>query len=128
GRIRERCVSYFTLRIIIILMKTIKDLYQTSTPLAMARQGKGPGATRKEAATERDWTRDTAADPQRAAAAVDELARLGVAALAGGDHSVVAPAAAARADALRLPFLCSSAGLHALTQPPTKWVRRPPPG
>src|SRR4051795_2434794 len=38
--------------------------------------------------------RDTAADPQRAAAAVDELARLDVAALAGEYHSVVARAAA----------------------------------
>src|SRR5215212_6519983 len=37
--------------------------------------------------------RDTAADPQRAAAAVDELARLGVSALAGEYHSVVARAA-----------------------------------
>src|SRR5262245_65286401 len=45
--------------------------------------------------------RDTAADPQRAAVAVDELARLGVTALAGEYHSVVARAAAARADALR---------------------------
>jgi ABC-type branched-subunit amino acid transport system substrate-binding protein len=57
--------------------------------------------------------RDTAADPRRAAAAVDELARLGVAALAGEYHSVVARAAAARADALGLPFLCS-----------TEWVAR----
>ena len=62
--------------------------------------------------------RDTAADPQRAAAAVDELARLGVAALAGEYHSVVARAAAARADALGLPFLCSSAVLDALTGQP----------
>src|SRR5262245_60187456 len=38
--------------------------------------------------------RDTAADPRRAEAAVDELARLGVAALAGEYHSVVARAAA----------------------------------
>jgi ABC-type branched-subunit amino acid transport system substrate-binding protein len=68
--------------------------------------------------------RDTAADPQRAAAAVDELARLGVAALAGEYHSVVARAAAARADALGLPFLCSSAVLDALTQQPTEWVAR----
>jgi ABC-type branched-subunit amino acid transport system substrate-binding protein len=59
--------------------------------------------------------RDTAADPQRAAAAVDELARLGVAALAGEYHS---------ADALDLPFLCSSAVLDALTEQPTKWVAR----
>jgi ABC-type branched-subunit amino acid transport system substrate-binding protein len=53
--------------------------------------------------------RDTAADPRRATAAVDELAGLGVAALAGEYHSVVARAAAAGADALGLPFLCSSA-------------------
>ncbi|HYI18451.1 MAG TPA: ABC transporter substrate-binding protein [Solirubrobacteraceae bacterium] len=68
--------------------------------------------------------RDTAADPQRAAAAVDELAGLGVAALAGEYHSVVARAAAARADALGLPFLCSSAVLDALTEQPTDWVAR----
>ncbi|MBL1117680.1 amino acid ABC transporter substrate-binding protein [Streptomyces sp. 110] len=68
--------------------------------------------------------RDTAADPQRAAAAVDELAQLGVAALAGEYHSVVARAAAARADALGLPFLCSSAVLDALTEQPTDWVAR----
>ncbi|MFE0450947.1 ABC transporter substrate-binding protein [Streptomyces sp. NPDC058914] len=68
--------------------------------------------------------RDTAADPRRAAAAVDDLARLGVAALAGEYHSVVARAAAARADALGLPFLCSSAVLDALTEQPTDWVAR----
>jgi ABC-type branched-subunit amino acid transport system substrate-binding protein len=68
--------------------------------------------------------RDTAADPQRAAAAVDELARMGVAGLAGEYHSVVARAAAARADALGLPFLCSSAVLDALTEQPTDWVAR----
>ncbi|HEY1489072.1 MAG TPA: ABC transporter substrate-binding protein [Micromonosporaceae bacterium] len=68
--------------------------------------------------------RDTAADPRRAAAAVEELARLGVAALAGEYHSVVARAAAARADALGLPFLCSSAVLDALTDAPTEWVAR----
>ncbi|MFC9294017.1 ABC transporter substrate-binding protein [Streptomyces sp. NPDC057011] len=68
--------------------------------------------------------RDTAADPQQAAAAVDELASLGVAALAGEYHSVVARAAAARADALGLPFLCSSAVLDALTDQPTDRVAR----
>ena len=31
GEYRRRCVSYFTLRIIVILMETIKDLYQTPT-------------------------------------------------------------------------------------------------
>jgi ABC-type branched-subunit amino acid transport system substrate-binding protein len=68
--------------------------------------------------------RDTAADPERAAAAVDELARLGVAALAGEYHSVAARAAVARADALGVPFLCSSAVLDALTEQPTNWVAR----
>ncbi|MEV6841405.1 ABC transporter substrate-binding protein [Streptomyces sp. NPDC051133] len=68
--------------------------------------------------------RDTAADPRRAEAAVDELARLGVAALAGEYHSVVARAAAARADALGLPFLCSSAVLDALTDRPAQQVAR----
>ncbi|WP_109505560.1 ABC transporter substrate-binding protein [Nocardioides speluncae] len=68
--------------------------------------------------------RDTAADPARAAAAVGDLARLGVAALAGEYHSVVARAAAARAAALGLPFLCSSAVLDALTEQPTDVVAR----
>lgn len=68
--------------------------------------------------------RDTAADPRKAEAAVDELARLGVAALAGEYHSVVARAAAARADALGLPYLCSSAVLDALTEQPTDRVAR----
>ncbi|EFL37307.1 ABC transporter substrate-binding protein [Streptomyces griseoflavus] len=68
--------------------------------------------------------RDTVADPERAAAAVDELAALGVAALAGEYHSVVARAVASRADALGVPFLCSSAVLDALTEEPTEWVAR----
>ncbi|MGD1217039.1 ABC transporter substrate-binding protein [Streptomyces krungchingensis] len=68
--------------------------------------------------------RDTAADPQKAAAAVDELARLGVAAVVGEYHSVVARSAAARADALGLPFLCASAVLDTLTDRPTPWVAR----
>ncbi|WMX43751.1 ABC transporter substrate-binding protein [Streptomyces roseicoloratus] len=68
--------------------------------------------------------RDTAADPGRAAAAVDELAGLGVAALAGEYHSVVARTAAARADAHGLPYLCSSAVLDALTDEPTDRVAR----
>lgn len=71
--------------------------------------------------------RDTAADPGQAVAAVDEFARLGVAAVAGEYHSVVARAAAIRADALGLPFLCSSAVLDALTGQPTDWVARLPP-
>jgi ABC-type branched-subunit amino acid transport system substrate-binding protein len=68
--------------------------------------------------------RDTAGDPQRAVTAVDELSRLGVVALAGEYHSVVARAAATKADALGLPFLCSSAVLDALTGEPTEWVAR----
>ncbi|MCX5199212.1 ABC transporter substrate-binding protein [Streptomyces sp. NBC_00249] len=68
--------------------------------------------------------RDTAADPERATAAVDELAGAGVAALAGEYHSVVARAAATRADALGLPFLCSSAVLDALTEQPTERIAR----
>ncbi|MBB6081403.1 ABC transporter substrate-binding protein [Streptomyces paradoxus] len=68
--------------------------------------------------------RDTAADPRRAEAAVEELARLGVTALAGEYHSVVARAAATRADALGLPFLCSSSVLDALTDQPTDWIAR----
>jgi ABC-type branched-subunit amino acid transport system substrate-binding protein len=68
--------------------------------------------------------RDTAADPQRAASAVDEFAGLGVAAVAGEYHSVVARAAATKAHALGLPFLCSSAVLDALTEQPTEWVAR----
>ncbi|MEU9294118.1 ABC transporter substrate-binding protein [Streptomyces sp. NPDC048266] len=68
--------------------------------------------------------RDTAADPLRAAAAMEEMAGLAVAAVAGEYHSVVARAAAAEADALRLPFLCSSAVLDALTEEPTDWVAR----
>lgn len=68
--------------------------------------------------------RDTAADPARAEAAVDELDALGVTALAGEYHSVVARAVAAHADARRLPFLCSSAVLDTLTDQPTDWVAR----
>ncbi|MFD7992653.1 ABC transporter substrate-binding protein [Streptomyces mexicanus] len=71
--------------------------------------------------------RDTAADPRRAVAAVEELAGLGVTVLAGEYHSVVARAAADRADALGVPFLCSSAVLDALVERPTHWVARLPP-
>jgi ABC-type branched-subunit amino acid transport system substrate-binding protein len=68
--------------------------------------------------------RDTAADPERAAAAVEELADQGVAALVGEYHSVVARAAATQADALGLPYLCSSAVLDVLTEQPSEWVAR----
>ncbi|MFI5766247.1 ABC transporter substrate-binding protein [Streptomyces sp. NPDC051563] len=68
--------------------------------------------------------RDTAADPERAVAAVEELAGLGAAAVVGEYHSVVARAAAERAEALGMPFLCSSAVLDALTEQPAQWVAR----
>ena len=55
---------------------------------------------------------------------MDELAHLSVAAVAGEYHSVAARAAAARADTLGLPFLCSSAVLDALTEQSTEWVAR----
>lgn len=68
--------------------------------------------------------RDTAADPERAASAVTEFAESGVVAISGEYHSVVARAAATRADALGLPFLCSSAVLDTLTEQSTEWVAR----
>jgi hypothetical protein len=43
-------VSHFTLRIIIILMETIKDLYQTPTPPAVVGVCTGPKWLSKEAA------------------------------------------------------------------------------
>lgn len=68
--------------------------------------------------------RDTAADAGRATAAIDELAQAGVTALAGEYHSVVARAAAARADSLGLPYLCSSAVIDRLTDRPSEWIAR----
>ena len=68
--------------------------------------------------------RDTAGDPAKAIAAVDELAQLGVVALAGEYHSVVARAIAARSAALELPYLCSSAVIDALIEEPTDWIAR----
>ncbi len=68
--------------------------------------------------------RDTAADPAKAEAAIDELYGLGIAALAGEYHSVVARTVAEKADGLELPFLCSSAVLDELVERPTQWVAR----
>lgn len=68
--------------------------------------------------------RDTAASPVAAGAAVEELAGLGVAALVGEYHSVAARAVAARADALRVPFLCSSAVIDELVGRPSDLVAR----
>ncbi|WP_308797829.1 ABC transporter substrate-binding protein [Agromyces silvae] len=68
--------------------------------------------------------RDTSADPHRAADAVRELERLDVVALVGEYHSVAAQAAAATADALGVPFLCSSAVLDAIPERETRAVAR----
>lgn len=68
--------------------------------------------------------RDTAGDPARAAAAIDEFDDVGVVAVTGEYHSVVARAAAARADELRVPYLCSSAVLDALIDHETNWIAR----
>lgn len=68
--------------------------------------------------------RDTAADPQKATAVVNEFSQIGVAAMVGEYHSVVARAAATRASELRLSFICSSAALDMLTDQPTQWVAR----
>ncbi len=57
-------------------------------------------------------------------AAVTEFANMGVAAVVGEYHSVVARAAAIRADILEVPYLCSSAVLDALTPHTTNWVAR----
>jgi len=67
---------------------------------------------------------DTAADPQKAAAAVKELVDLGVVAVIGEYHSVVAQNVAARADELAVPFLCSSAVIDTLLERPSQWVAR----
>lgn len=58
--------------------------------------------------------RDTAADAQKAVKAVDELVGMGVVALVGEYHSVVARAVAARAAAIGVPYLCSSAVIDEL--------------
>lgn len=68
--------------------------------------------------------RDTAGAPAVAEEAVSALAALGVAAIAGEYHSVSARAAAGRAEALGLPFLCSSAVLDGLTDRPAARVAR----
>ncbi|MFB6719943.1 ABC transporter substrate-binding protein [Kribbella sp. NPDC056345] len=68
--------------------------------------------------------RDTGADAARAVAAVDELVGLGVRALAGEYHSVVARAVAGRAAEVGVPYLCSSAVIDELVEGPTDWVAR----
>lgn len=68
--------------------------------------------------------KDTAADAQKAIAAVDELLGLGVVCLTGEYHSVVARAVAIKSDDIQLPYICSSAVLDELTEQPTDWVAR----
>lgn len=67
---------------------------------------------------------DTAADARKAVAAVDRFAEIGIAAIVGEYHSVVARAVAMMAHELRLPYLCASAVLDTLTDAPTDWVAR----
>jgi ABC-type branched-subunit amino acid transport system substrate-binding protein len=68
--------------------------------------------------------RDTGAGPADAVAIVDELDEVGVAAIAGEYHSVVARAIAVRATQIGLAFVCSSAVLDSLTDEPSGWVAR----
>jgi ABC-type branched-subunit amino acid transport system substrate-binding protein len=68
--------------------------------------------------------RDTAASPAQAADVAEELVQQGVAALVGEYHSVSARAVAAKADALRVPYICSSAVIDALIDHPSDWVAR----
>lgn len=68
--------------------------------------------------------RDTAADPMKGALAVEELSRLGVVALVGEYHSVVARTVAERAEALGIPCLCSSAVIDNLTENSAHFVAR----
>lgn len=70
--------------------------------------------------------RDSAANPQKASDLVDELVDLGVIAIIGGYHSVVAKAIADKADELNVPFLCTSAVIDNLIEKPSKWVARLP--
>lgn len=67
---------------------------------------------------------DTAADPARALAAIDEFEQQGALAVVGEYHSIVARVAAGRCETLGLPFLCSSAVLDELTEQPSEWVAR----
>ncbi|MDR2012522.1 MAG: ABC transporter substrate-binding protein [Rhodanobacter sp.] len=68
--------------------------------------------------------RDTAGSPERAEDAVREMKNLGVAALAGEYHSVVARAAARTANELHLPYICSSAVIDQLVDQPSSWIAR----
>lgn len=68
--------------------------------------------------------RDSAANPQRASDLVDELVDLGVMAIVGEYHSVVAKAIADRADERNVPFLCTSAVIDNLIEKSSNWIAR----
>ncbi|MBB3890630.1 ABC-type branched-subunit amino acid transport system substrate-binding protein [Phenylobacterium haematophilum] len=68
--------------------------------------------------------RDSAGDADNVEAAVRDVDKLGIVALAGEFHSVAARRAASTAIALGLPFLCSSAVIDELTAEVTDWVAR----
>lgn len=70
--------------------------------------------------------RDSSANPQKASDLVDELVNLGVTAIIGEYHSVVAKAIADKADELNVPFLCTSAVIDNLIEKPSKWIARLP--
>lgn len=70
--------------------------------------------------------RDSAANPQKASGFVEELVNLGVIAIIGEYHSVVAKAIADKADELNVPFLCTSAVIDNLIEKPSKWIARLP--
>lgn len=68
--------------------------------------------------------RDTAGDPAKAEAALNEMKIEGVAAVSGEYHSLVARVAANTADELQLPYLCSSAVIHKIVERPSNWIAR----
>ena len=70
--------------------------------------------------------RDSAGNPQKATDLVDELINLGVVAIVGEYHSVVAKAIATRADERNVPFLCTSAVIDKIIEKPSKWIARLP--
>jgi len=71
--------------------------------------------------------RDSAANLQKASDQVDELADLGVVAIIGEYHSVVAKVIADKADERNVPFLCTSAVIDNLIERPSNWIARLPP-
>ncbi|NJB35805.1 ABC transporter substrate-binding protein [Croceivirga sp. JEA036] len=70
--------------------------------------------------------RDSAADPKKASKFVEELVGLGVKAILGEYHSVVAKHIAVKADELNVPFLCTSAVIDNLIDKPSTYIARLP--